>query len=785
MRYLTLFVLFFSFGLQAQVDLNMELVTRIDAFEGANDCWGFRHTNGIEYVILGTQTSTKVYSLQVPTFPLEKAVIPGLPTVWRDIKNFGNYAYVTADKVNEGLTILDINDPNNIVAKKWTPPLWIGNTIDTLEYCHNLYIDDEGFGYLAGCNISNQGVIIIDLATDPMEPSMVGYADLTYSHDVYVDGDTMYSSEINNGWLGIYDISDKTNPIRIATQETGTSFTHNAWASDDQSLVFTTDEKPDAFLEAYDISDLSDIEKLDAYRPPVTEGRGVIPHNTHYHEGFLYTSWYTDGIVVVDAHRPDNLVKVAGYDTWLGPDGDFNGCWGAFPFLPSGLILASDRSTGLHVFQPSFDRACYLEGKVTSALTGLPIVGATVTIASPQQLARANSDPGGNYKTGVANSGTYDVIVSHPFYEELLTTAELVNGEVTILDVQLVKPGASIYTGTTIKSADGQFVPDAMVKLIYPDGAVEEFTSDDAGNVIFELQEGVYDIYAGKWGYKIGHFQFDTATDPLINIPLEVGYRDEFFFDYEWRYFGGIDEGYFVVGEPDTLVLNNHLINIGYDNQEDIGTRALLTGDGTNHPLHLDYVKEGSTIAISPVMDLSDYDYPVINFDLFFRHDGYFDPGMYSLDVFVRRGSDHRLITQFTQSDTMWNTIQIHPKQVFWDLTDIEVSFSIFNDVDGIFTEVAIDVFEVVEGMPSAVEEFVDTELLIYPNPSSDEFTISQESFDYDQYTLRDITGRIVSSRQIFDRVFEIDASMIEPGVYFLQMENKNKTSNTYKLVKQ
>ena len=785
MRLYTILLLLFTLGLQAQVDLNMELLSRVETPEGANDVWGFEHSNGVEYAILGTRANTKIYDLANPTFPVEKAVIAGPVTTWRDIKNFNDYVYVTTDGTSEGLTIIDMTDPENIQSHIWDAPLFIGNTVDSLKTCHNIYIDDDGYGYLAGCNISNGGVIIIDLFTDPLNPTMVGYADQSYSHDVYTLGDRMYCSEIYEGWFGVYDISDKANPMRIATQETGTTFTHNAWTSDDQNYIFTTDERADAFLEAYDISDLSNIKQTDAFKPPVSEGNGVIPHNTHYLDGFLITSWYTDGVVVVDAHDPSNLVKVAGYDTWLGAHGGFNGCWGAYPFLPSGLILASDRTNGLHVFSPSFQRACYLEGNITSAGTGLSITGASINIASPQQLARALSNPNGDYKTGVANAGIYDVIISHPEYETLMASAELINGEVTILDAQLVKPGAAVYNSSVISVLDEQSIANALVKIIHPDGSIDNLVADENGNNILELTEGVYDIYASKWGYHIGHYQFDTATDPTIEIRLEEGYRDEFFFDHGWEFSGDADEGFFSIGVPEEVVLVNNIINIGQDNQEDIGTEALLTGDGTNHPIHLDYVKDGLTTAVTPSMDLSSYDYPVVKFDLFYRHEGILEAGPYTFDIEIRRGNETRVLRQFTMSDTAWTSIELHPKEVFWDLSNVQIAYPVFNDIDGIFTEVAIDVFEVVEGSPSSIQNFTDTELLIYPNPAFDKFNISLESDQFDHYRLTNVNGQLIQGNKINALEFSIEATDLKPGIYFLQLNSDDSISRAYRIVKQ
>jgi hypothetical protein len=41
------------------------------------------------------------------------------------------------------------------------------------------------------------------------------------------------------------------------------------------------------------------------------------------------TGWYKDGVVIVDAHRPENLVVAGRYDTWLTDHYiTFLGCWG-------------------------------------------------------------------------------------------------------------------------------------------------------------------------------------------------------------------------------------------------------------------------------------------------------------------------------------------------------------------------------------------------------------------------------------------------------------------------
>jgi len=75
-----------------------------------------------------------------------------------------------------------------------------------------------------------------------------------------------------------------------------------------------------------------------------------VPHNTHVIGNYLITSYYTDGVTIVDTSDPYNLIEVAYFDTSPQYQGDgYYGCWGAYPYLPSGLILATDRQNGLHV----------------------------------------------------------------------------------------------------------------------------------------------------------------------------------------------------------------------------------------------------------------------------------------------------------------------------------------------------------------------------------------------------------------------------------------------------
>src|SRR5690606_36115597 len=61
---------------------------------------------------------------------------------------------------------------------------------------------------------------------------------------------------------------------------------------------------------------------------------------------------YTRGLAVLDITNPGQPVDAGFFDTYpFGDAASFNGAWGVYPFLPSGLILVSDINSGLYVLR--------------------------------------------------------------------------------------------------------------------------------------------------------------------------------------------------------------------------------------------------------------------------------------------------------------------------------------------------------------------------------------------------------------------------------------------------
>ncbi|MEL6867085.1 MAG: choice-of-anchor B family protein, partial [Bacteroidota bacterium] len=224
--------------------LNMTLNATVTYGESLNDVWGWADPdNGREFALVGVRNGVSIYEVTDPDNPVEMGYANGPSTTWRDIKAWNGYAYVT-NETGDGILVIDLTDLDNFSDNSyfyWAPD------IDGVELssCHNIFIDEFGIAYLAGCNVNNGGMLYVDV-NDPGNPIYINKGPDIYAHDVYTRDNLMYSSEIYQGTMTIYDVSDKDNTTFLGNQTTPFNFTHNIWLSDDSNTAFTTDERADA-----------------------------------------------------------------------------------------------------------------------------------------------------------------------------------------------------------------------------------------------------------------------------------------------------------------------------------------------------------------------------------------------------------------------------------------------------------------------------------------------------------------------------------------------------------
>lgn len=409
--------------------------------------WGYADGNGHEYALVGAYNGLSIVDVTDPTNPTEVQFVSTNNSYWHEIKTWSHYAYV----VNEsggGLLIVNLSNlPNSVSSVNWT-----GGSLG-LSTGHTLFIDENGIAYINGSNVGVGGVLFLNLNNNPMNPTYLGAYTNGYVHDCFVRNDTMWTAQIYNGLFKVVNVTNKVSPSILASQSTPGSFTHNTALSNNGKYLFTTDEVSNSYVTAYDVSNLGNITEVDRFQ--ANPGTNSIAHNVHVKGNFLVTAYYRDGVVITDARDPANLVKVGYYDTSPLSGNGYNGCWEAYPYLPSGNILAADIEQGLFVLGVDYVPACLLTGKVTDYTGGGNLNGVTISIVNATNT-NTTTDLSGNYKTGYGTAGNYDVQFSKTgYYTKTISNVSLVNGSTTVLNTTLKKttlPACAVPTGLSVSN---------------------------------------------------------------------------------------------------------------------------------------------------------------------------------------------------------------------------------------------------------------------------------------------------------------------------------------------
>jgi len=619
--------------LLAQNSFNLGLIGSYTwpSTEGS-DIWGWVDPlDGGEYALVGLNDGFACVNVSNPANPVQEFHISDINSTWRDVKTWGNYAYVTTE-ADAGLLIVDLSDMTGNTywhVTNFTHPT-NGSSVE-FTAAHNIYIDENGIAYIFGASSAtgsspSDGAIFLDVAVNATAPHYLGEWDEHYIHDGMVRGDTMYAGCIYAGELYVVDVSDKNNPSTLGTHSTPNNFTHNAWVSDDGDFVFTTDETSDAYLAAYDITNCSNIQEVD--RIQSNPGSLSIPHNAHVDGNFLITSYYRDGTTVHDITHPNNMIQVAYYDSYSGSGNGFDGCWGTYPFLPSGIIISSEinsstnQSAKLMIYERGFTQACYLEGNITDASNGNNLSGASVTILNTTLANSSSSNLLGEYISGTANAATYDVVFSKPGYLSDTLSASLTNGVITILDAAL-QPLVAFNVGGMVVDIAGNGIENAQV-VVYNSDFTFNATTDASGNFsINNVYEGNYEVIAGQWGY-ITYCGNEYISTSIINtITLEQGYYDDFTFDFGWTVSGGItsaSDGIWERGLSDGTSDNGTNYNPDGDVSGDCTDFAYVTGLVAGGQVGTNDVDDFNTILTSPIFDLSANQVYFINYYSWFQN---------------------------------------------------------------------------------------------------------------------------------------------------------------------
>jgi choice-of-anchor B domain-containing protein len=614
--------------LHAQANLNFRALLPYNhaTNEEMSSLWGYS-VAGHDYVIAGTTAGTSLVEITDPYNPVEILWVPGPYTYWREVKVWGTRAYIVNEE-SGGLQIINLASlpataPTTANVSYWTGGTYQGNTI-TLSTAHTIWIDENGIGYLFGYN-SNGGALMVNLAANPSNPPIVGRYVNYYIHDGFVRGDTLWAAHINDGFVSVVNVANKTAPITLATQTTSSNFSHNIWPTNNAQYAFTTDETSGSYIDAYDMSDLSNIQLVGQFRRTATG----IQHNVHLvQDQFAVIAAYRDGVTVLDVSHPKRMIEVANYDTAPTLSGNgFNGCWGVYPYYASGKLVATDIEEGLYVFEPNYVGACFLEGIVTDATTGNLLQGASIQVSGNTAMS-ATSDFSGYYVTGNKTAGSYTITISKTGYITQTTTVSLTNNNTLTLNVALVSNVAAALTlsGQVADAATNSGIASASVLVVDANGNNYTATTNATGNYSLNLPDGsgTYSIYAGKWAYITQTLpnQSITATNNTANIALQQGYYDDFLFNFGWTVSTTASVGAWVRGEPYGTSSSGTAVNPEDDMSNDYGNQCYVTANPSDNSAGNGDVDNGSTVLTSPVFDLANYNDPHIKYSRWFMNGG-------------------------------------------------------------------------------------------------------------------------------------------------------------------
>ena len=364
---------------------NMDLLSYLpltslggDMSQNTNDVWGWvSPQTKKEYAIVGCSYGSAFLDVSDPINPIYIGVLPthSINSLWRDVETYEHFLFVVSEAADHGMQAFDLLALDTVTS----PPITFEESAhyNGFSNCHTVAIDPaSGYAYCNGTNTASGGLHIVDIH-DPYNMTLAGlFAEAGYTHDCYAwsyDGSDpdMQGKEIvlacNDNYLYIVDVTNKADCFSIGEYNYGgnptVGYIHQGWVTKDKSHFLVDDELDEIGLgndqipygtrtHIFNIADLNAVTYGGYYEANSTS----IDHNLYALDHFIFESNYRSGVRVLDAIDVNTslLEEVAYFD--LFPTNDFaafSGTWSNYPYLPSGIVLATSMYDGLFILKPT------------------------------------------------------------------------------------------------------------------------------------------------------------------------------------------------------------------------------------------------------------------------------------------------------------------------------------------------------------------------------------------------------------------------------------------------
>ncbi len=153
--------------------------------------------------------------------------------------------------------------------------------------------------------------------------------------------------------VGIVDVTDKVAPVTVFERDyPQAGFAHQGWLTEDHRFFLLGDEADETSFGVPTSTHIFDITDLDApiYVSAYQAATAAIDHNLYVLGNRVYQANYSTGLRILEFQDLANseIMEVAFFDTYPRDDATSSeGAWSVYPYLPSGNIIANDRTNGL------------------------------------------------------------------------------------------------------------------------------------------------------------------------------------------------------------------------------------------------------------------------------------------------------------------------------------------------------------------------------------------------------------------------------------------------------